>query len=304
LLRLQTTHERRVALVAYIGENGDAFLPHPQNLQIVCSLEAGATNPETLIRLMKKGARVNQSDRLHMKVYWSSRKGAVICSANASSNALGKGALKEAGVWFPPGLVDINKLLQYADPKPVANQDLRELARRADLKAMSYSGGTRNATATITSLAEWLDSTASKPWKVGWWNSPTAIPAKAAKAQSYAHYGIKQPNNFVSCRKGAHKPGDWVLIFRVKDGRQASWLYVDFVVPVRSSEKTAYSKDYPFQAVQVHKSSRYPNPPFKLDSMARRAIQSAVRDFGELRFDQMKSVALPGKLRNLLVQYA
>lgn len=93
--------ERRVVVVAYVGRKAEAFLPHPQGLEIVCALEPGATSAEAIVRLRERGAKVWQAERLHMKVYWSSRRGAVVCSANASAGALGRSGLKEAGVWLP-----------------------------------------------------------------------------------------------------------------------------------------------------------------------------------------------------------
>src|SRR4051812_18295669 len=70
--------ERRVALVAYVGAGAEAFLPDVKGLEIICSLTPGATSAETLIRLRQRGAKLLQSPRLHMKVYWSSLKGTVI----------------------------------------------------------------------------------------------------------------------------------------------------------------------------------------------------------------------------------
>src|SRR4030043_394789 len=78
-------HDRRIALVAYVGSDGESYLPHPNGLRVICSPSAGGTDPETLRRLMKRGARVEFSDALHMKVYWSRNRGCIIASANASS---------------------------------------------------------------------------------------------------------------------------------------------------------------------------------------------------------------------------
>src|SRR5437762_14119761 len=75
-------NERRVALVAYVGEQAEAFLPDPPGLTVICALEPGSTSPDVLDRLNRRGATVMSSERLHMKVYWSSLRGCVICSAN------------------------------------------------------------------------------------------------------------------------------------------------------------------------------------------------------------------------------
>jgi hypothetical protein len=103
-------HDRRVVLVAFVGGNAQAFLPDPKGLKIACWLQPGSSDALTIDALRKRGAKIYKSERLHMKVYWSSSGGCVICSANASGGALGSGNHKEAGVWLPPGKVNIERL--------------------------------------------------------------------------------------------------------------------------------------------------------------------------------------------------
>jgi len=103
--------DRRVTLVAYVGSDGESYLPHPDGLRVICSPSAGGTDPETLRRMIKRGATVEFSDGLHMKVYWSRNRGCIITSANASSSALGVSSLKEAGIWPPPRVIKIDKLI-------------------------------------------------------------------------------------------------------------------------------------------------------------------------------------------------
>ncbi len=119
--------DRRVALVAYVGTDGSNYLPHPEGLRVICNLSPGGTDPDTLRQLLKDKAKVQVSDRLHMKVYWSKNRGCVITSANASSNALGKDGLREAGVWLPSRTVDIDRLIRYASPRKLSERELRQL---------------------------------------------------------------------------------------------------------------------------------------------------------------------------------
>ena len=102
---------RRVAVSAYVGDGADSYLPFPDKVQVICSPTPGATNPHAIRRLISCGASVQFADKLHMKVYWSEVSGVVITSANLSTNALGVGDLKEAGVLLGPGSLDIDKLL-------------------------------------------------------------------------------------------------------------------------------------------------------------------------------------------------
>jgi len=127
-----------------------------------------------------------------------------------------------------------------------------------------------------SSLKQWLASTARRRWKLGWWNDEGAF-AKAAKAEARTRYGIDEPTKFLNCVKNQCQPGDWLLHFKREGGRSATWMYVDFVRKVTPSDKRAYERDYPYQAVQVHTARYYPSPPFTLDSPARAAIAAAVK---------------------------
>jgi len=62
--------------------------------------------------LISLGANLQFADRLHMKVYWSEGSGVVVTSANLSTNALGVGDLKEAGVLLGPESLDIDNSLR------------------------------------------------------------------------------------------------------------------------------------------------------------------------------------------------
>lgn len=138
--------DRRVVMVAYVGGRAEAFWPDPQNLEIVCWLQPGATDPLTLARLRKRQAILFKSDRLHMKVYWSSRKWCVICSANASGSALGNTSQKETGVLLARGEVDIERLWSYAQPTEIEQVDLGRLALSTKrLKPRSMSGNQKGA---------------------------------------------------------------------------------------------------------------------------------------------------------------
>src|SRR5690242_16103996 len=76
--------DRRVVIVAYLGEDAASYLPNPQSLEIVCAPEPGLTSPRAVRDLAARGADIRFADRLHMKVYWSSMRGCIITSANAS----------------------------------------------------------------------------------------------------------------------------------------------------------------------------------------------------------------------------
>ena len=296
--------ERRVVLVAYLGAQAEAFLPHAQGLEIVCSMEPGATSADSIIRLRDRGASVSQADGLHMKVYWSSKKGAVICSANASANALARGGLKEAGVLLPPGAVKIDKLIRYARPRPISDRDLQTLARESDRLWPVRARTAHRRPDESPSLEEWLSSRSHKPWKIGWWYQVTSHFSSAELAEAAERHGTKTPYAAVDCGTGHCRSGDWVLKFDATSGRTATWMYVDFVVNVSRKDKRHYSPKYPVSAVQVHRSSEYGPSPFRLNAESRRAIAAAVRAMGPEAFESSTTARVPAKFIRLLKLYS
>src|ERR1051325_7986254 len=105
---LSDPNDERVAAVAYVGADALSFLSAPTGITIYCWPQAGGTNPIAVEELVRNGIKVNFVKRLHAKVYWSQSRGALIGSANLTSNALGEGGLREAVVWVPPGAFDMN----------------------------------------------------------------------------------------------------------------------------------------------------------------------------------------------------
>src|ERR1051325_11165032 len=82
---------RRVAITAFVGDGAEAYLRKPEGLTLICWPKAGGTNPNALRKLIKLRVQVYFADALHMKLYWTEDKGAIITSANLSTNALGIG---------------------------------------------------------------------------------------------------------------------------------------------------------------------------------------------------------------------
>ncbi|WP_441256790.1 phospholipase D family protein [Bradyrhizobium sp. 482_C4_N1_1] len=96
--------EGRIDLaIAYWGSQALELLPLEPgrtNIRIVCCLSGGKSAPEVIKQF---GERARQCDNIHAKVIWTS-KGAIVSSANASSNGLPEeeslaSSLLEAGVF-------------------------------------------------------------------------------------------------------------------------------------------------------------------------------------------------------------
>jgi hypothetical protein len=296
------TGRRRVAITAFVGEGAESYLPNPKGLHLICWPKAGGTNPNTIRQLMQRGAKVSFVDSLHMKLYWAEGRGAIISSANLSTNALGSGNLMELGVLLPAEDINIDRIISSLKMHMPSTRELESLDREHDLyqvRNKKIYGKDR-----FPSFKEWYESVASRQWKLGWYDAHGDF-SKAAIAIAKRDYGIA-PYDFISFKKGQFKKEDWVLSFMLLENSATKfrWMFVDYIVRVPLREKRAYFRDYPFQAVQVSKPTRYPIPPFRVDSALRRAFNKAIKEFGGGdEIIDMKSMKPPKRLVDLVYKY-
>jgi hypothetical protein len=294
-----TSQGRRVIITAFVGEGAEAFVPRPRGVQVVCWPNPTGTNPHAIRKLISKKAKVYFANRLHMKVYWTARKGAVITSANLSTNALGSGDLKEAGVFLPAGEVDIAKLLSIVKPRPVSKNELLRLEK--EYNALSVKHRRRAASTKGTSFKDWYKSAYRTPWLLGWSNNEGDFSKEAIKI-GRDEYEVREPYWFIDGRRGDYSKDDWILTFTLKKNgvTDLNWMYTDRVVKVSPKDK-AYSKSYPFQAVQMRTGKYYPKPPFVLNSRFRRAITAAVKTFGSEEIENLLKLAPTDRLLGLML---
>lgn len=295
--------DRRVAIVAYVGSDGEAYLPHPKGLRVICSPSPGGTDPDTLRRLIQRGAVVKFSDGLHMKVYWSRHRGCLITSANASSSALGARGLKEAGVWFSPGIVDVDKLIRYARPRKLTPGELRKLDRKTREHTKNIKDGDmRNRRAP--DFLTWYGRPHHSDWKLAWAGTEVSGTARVAKEQTLGEYGRKEPFTWWSVGRDRVRRNDWLLSFMFTNGgvRSVEWMYVDFLVKITPRDKRFYSRKRPFHAVQVHARSKYPLPPFRITPDFRKALNRAIKRFTDDKIIEAKSDVPPLRLLKLIAE--
>lgn len=97
---------RLYCAVAFWGDGAAARLRIPQDaqdVQIVCNLKMGGTNPREIRVMQDAGVVVRQCDQLHAKVYIGDDE-MIVTSANASSNGLAFGDALN-GAWIEAGAV-------------------------------------------------------------------------------------------------------------------------------------------------------------------------------------------------------
>jgi hypothetical protein len=135
--------------VAYWGAGSLDLLglkPSRSNLTVVCCLKGGKSDPDVI---EKFGRRIKQNDRLHAKVIWTPR-GAIVSSANASSNGLPEEegisqGLIEAGIFVSdePELSSIKQWIGelYDKAKPIGQKDLQNAREARAKRVWDGSGG-------------------------------------------------------------------------------------------------------------------------------------------------------------------
>lgn len=177
---LRDPDDDRIAAVAFVGRDPLEWIPQAQGLRLYCWPLAGATHPDGIRALVAAGAEVHLVPRLHAKVYWSRRHGAVLGSANLSQNALGEGGLHEAAVRLMPGELDINCIVATFRTEGLGVSDPADFAAalaQLDIDHAAYQQRNGKATGVrqtnrLPTFGEWLDSPFRKKWQVDYWSDP------------------------------------------------------------------------------------------------------------------------------------
>ena len=298
----ENNQQRRIAVVAYLGESAETFLPAPKGLKIICCPEPGATSPSSVRSLISRGAEVQFADDLHAKVYWS-EGGCVITSANISSRALGRINQKEAGILIDSGSFDIDRLINEVKPYDITQKNMDSLERQ-DRKIRRVTG-IRQKKKTVKHFSEWHTSPYREPWKIGWWSESDLKTAKSAKEKTKKEYDVSDPVGVLNVEKSQVQANDWLLCFKITENgiKNIEWMYVDFVVSVDAKDKGAYEKDYPYQAIQVHKLKQYPEPPFTVEKQFRAAFEKATEYYGTEKIENSKKLVPPKSLLDNVAKY-
>ena len=259
---------------------------------MICWPKGGGTNPSEVRKLIDMGAEVYFADRLHMKLFWAERRGAIIGSANLTTNALGAGGLKEMVVTAPSTAIDIDKLISSLDARQVTTKALRDL----DTQHGAINWTTRGKKPAAGTYSTWRNSKFPRNWKLGWWDEVVSNSAAAVR-KAKADFNAK-PSAGIVGKKGDYRTHDWILTFGLgkRKIKEIEWLYADFVIHYSKSK----SEEHPFEAVQVQSSGRRPPPPFALDASFRKAFSEACEEFGVEKIKALRSTRVPAKLLSFI----
>jgi hypothetical protein len=259
---------KRIAISAFVGDSAEAYLPKRRNLTLVCWPNPCGTNPRTIRKLMSEGVKVYFSDKMHMKIYWTVNHGAIISSANLSTNAFGSGKLKEIGVLVSSEMIDIKKIISSLNIRKVTINELNELERTFNI----FHGGTGNIryNGRYTTFKEWYNKYQT-PWKIGKWEEEESF-SKEAIDKARNEYNTIPADSFLTHKKMFNE-GEWILCLKLAGYRITiiSWIYVHFLV--KTKEKN-------YEAVQVWKQKVYNGMPFRIDTGFKTAFKKTAIKFG------------------------
>jgi hypothetical protein len=235
---------------------------------------AGATNPNTLRQLIKEGARVEFVDSLHMKVYWAKARGAVITSANLSTNAMGAGGLKEAGVLLGPKALNMARMLMQLKRRR-AEPELRKLDRLH--KEFHRRVGWKGPHRSTRSYADWFDSPERERWKIFFY-STTSFDLSEAATQEIQRDFNKKAQEWIWSESPKVAENDWILSGYSSRGRlvKLNWMFTDRVFRVPRSDPN-YDRDFPYEVIQIHGLKHYPPPPFLIGHRVRQCLNNVLQ---------------------------
>ena len=207
-----------------------------------------------------------------MKVYWSETGGVVVTSANLSTNALGVGDLKEAGVLLGPESLDIDELLAPLSLRPAAPElHALDLAHRD-----YYRRHPQRQKHSQASFAQWFRTPARQEWKLLVCEEfCDEMISRASRDYSQTEIG-REPTAWAWSAKRTVKENEWVLCaaLRREDSVNFGWLYIDHIQKVPPGDG-AYSKHYPYELVQLRPLKTYEPPPFAVDLKFKKAFRDA-----------------------------
>lgn len=165
--------------------------------------------------------------------------------------------------------------------------------------------GVRRQKKTEKHFLDWYNSPYKESWKIGRWSESDLKTAKSAKEKAKQEYNVSEPVEALNVSKSQVQENDWLLCFEITENgiKNIEWMYVDFVVSVDAKDTGAYEKEYPYQAIQIHKLNQYPEPPFTIEKEFRAAFKKSVRDYGIDKIENIKRLVLPKSIINNMAEY-
>jgi hypothetical protein len=272
---------RRVACVAYVGQDCRKFIPDPKGVEVFCWPQVGATHPDGIQSLVDAGAIVWFVDRLHTKVYWTEGVGCVVGSANLTNNALfGEGKLREFGLALnQSAAIDVDKLTHNTGKRRATPKLIRDLRTETDLFNQRLGVRRRGRGSGVPSFGDWLalSPRSRPPWKIGYgvseWNGPSTAE------RVLTSMGVDSDEQwYAAATDDQFARGDWVLFWFPDSTDFLEWMIVTREMPLDAGDpvrQEGYTR-----AILQH-GELTATPPFKADARLRKVVGRAIRRYGE-----------------------
>lgn len=296
LFSIEHSKRRRVACVAYIGEDCLDYIQYAKGVEIYCWPQVGSTNPIGLNRLITSGANVFFVDNLHAKIYWTEGVGVLVTSANLSKNALAGERLHEFGVYFDDSKqVDIDRLLRHYAFRQAKEEEILRLKRESDLKE-DDTNKKKSKSSELVLFEEWCKAAIRMPWKFCWTDDEEYKLLPSSKRFVESNYTNVKIRNWSHARIGEYKKGDWLLQFSTKTGKIYSWMFINEIIPKNKNEEL--QNIYPLMAVQLGNHS--PHVPFHIDKSFRKIFKKTLFQYGIQKIYDLKNSKVPKVFLSLL----
>lgn len=263
------------------------YLPNPKGIELICWAKAGSTNPHTIRILIQRGLKVFFGDQVHTKLYWTSDNGALVTSANLSTNAFGAGGLVEFGIVVDSKDININKVigemkLQDVTRNPQKHLELLDKLHKEHIKQNPQENLRSRKPRDFT---EWCQSPAREKWKIAIVERTDLKLAATIKSMLQNEYGKTKPYDYMSAAAIDYSENDWILILSEANKRggtsisDISWMYADRIVRVSKKERISINDGLDAQVIQISPTKSYEQPPFSIrNTRIRNAIKNAYID--------------------------
>jgi hypothetical protein len=283
---LGDAHDERIVLVAFVGHDAVKFLDNPKGIQLYCWLKPSGTNPNGLRGLLGKEVELFAVENLHMKLYWSRKRGAVLGSANLSENALQNGVQLELAAYFPPKIIDVRRLMKRFEATPTNDPEIDEFEKKYNLYHLRNPNEAlprSRYTSRTPNYLEWRKTrqkSRKAQFNLYWWSEEAAPPQDALQALRQNTGSEKHVDYIVSRSKNLYQRGAWVLSFREKRSQNGAIrpVSIEWFIPQEyaMTKKRGWHKHIWFQT-----GKQLPAVHFNLnDSIFRQALAKVLIDNG------------------------
>lgn len=296
------TNRRRVAITAFVGDEANAYLPHPSGIELFCWPKAGGTNPNAIRDLQARGVKIHFSDSLHMKLYWSN-KGVVITSANLSTYALGSGGLKEIGVLLPSSSVDINKIIKSIGGRDASEAEITKLELEHK-KTFRTNPNLSNKSIVDRTFRQWYElKNHGNKWKFGFYHPENIRLSRKGGELLEKEHGSKYYKDIMEIADNDYKQDDWILCYEFNGKRPigVEWMYAHHIVQVPRKNKGKIN--YRYQIIQVNNLKAYDKRPFKIDALFKSAFAYAHAKYYKGDENKMENIVPSKAMINLIYEY-